>query len=403
MKRRRIVLLPALCAVSILVSANCAPQRAPTSTITKPPVSPTATKPSTPAPPMVLRYGLVQIPLGLDVHIYSAPELYILLNNVYETLVYLNEDYRFEPSLAESWDVSTDGRSYTFKLHAGITFHDGTPLDAQAVKENLERIVDPAIRSGKAASLLRGYQGTDVLDRYTVRVRLEKPYAAFLDALAQVYLGIASPTAFKMWGRDDYQKHLVGTGPFKFSAGKYVPGDTIVLEKNHDYAWGPASYRHSGPRYVGSGHNPNSSCQQTHLVYDHTGPAYLDRVIFKSIPDPSARVAALETGAVDAVDGLSLANATRLQKEGKYWITVVPVPESPLLIDQTEGTTNQAERLKLYQVQRRVIEQSLTLPVSDHANINAASRKVNCLTYDVHGWSPYLYDVTSVGLPFLYR
>ena len=342
----------------------------------------------------MLRYGLAKIPLGLDPHIYSEPELNILLNSVYETLVYLNEAYGFEPSLAESWEISADGQSYIFKLHPGVTFHDGTPLNAQAVKENLDRIVDPATGSDIAASLLHGYQGADVLDRYTIRVHFEKPYPTFLDALAQVYLSIASPTAFNRWGRDEYQKHLVGTGPFKFFAEEYVPGETIVLEKNPDYNWGPASYRQTGPRYVGSGHDPNSSCQQTHLVYDHTGPAYLDRVIFKSIPDPLARATAMETGVVDAVDGLSLADATRLQEAGKHWITVVPVQKPPLLMGQAESTSNPAERLVVYrQMQRQTLEQFLTLPSSGATNLNGANRKVNCLTYDVHGWSPSLYDV----------
>ncbi len=342
---------------------------------------------------MVLWYGLAKIPLELDPHIYSAPEQGILLNNVYETLVYLNEDLRFEPSLAESWQVSPDGRSFTFKLHPDVWFHDGTRFNAQAVKDNLDRIVEPATGSSKAVSLLRGYQGAVVLDSYIIRVDFDKPYPAFLDALAQVYLGMASPSAFKMWGRDRYQKHLVGTGPFMFSANEYVPGDTLVLEKNPDYGWGPASYRQNGPLYFGSGHNPNSSCQKTHLVYDHTGPAYLERAIFKAIPDPSARVAALESGAVSGVDGLSLVDATRLQKEGKYWITAVHIPEAPLLIDPVMAAPNQTEWQRRYQDQRQATEQPFTLSLAESGNLNGASIRVNCLTYDIHGWSPNLYDV----------
>ncbi len=358
MKYRRMFLLLAMCAALILLQANCVSRRTPASTATETPVLPTATKPPMPTPPMVLKFGLAQFPSGLDPHIHSAPELNILLNNVYETLVYLNEDYGFEPSLAESWQVSADGQSYAFKLHAGIIFHDGTRFNAQAVKENFDRVVDPAIGSSTAATLLHGYQGSDVVDLYTIRVRFDRPKPNFLEALTQVYLGIASPAAFKKWGRDAYQSHLAGTGPFKFSADEYVPGHTIVLEKNPDYNWGPVIYRQRGPHYFGSGHNPNTSCQQTHLVYDHAGPAYLDRVIFESIPDSRARVAALEANAVDAVDGLLPADAARLRKEGRYWITAVPVL----------GT-------------------SLT-------NLNGARLNVNCLTYDARGWSPFLYDVT---------
>ncbi len=344
---------------------------------------------------MVLKYGLATIPSELDPHIYGAPELGILLNNVYETLVYLNEDWRFEPSLAESWQGSADGRSFTFKLGEDVWFHDGTRFDSAAVLENLERIVDPATGPSKAAGLLRDYEGADVLDSYTLRVRLKKPDPAFLDALAQVYLGMASPTAFRKWGRDGYGSHLVGTGPFKFSAKEYVPGDTVVLEKNPDYIWGPASYRQNGPLYFGSGHNSNSSCQKTHLVYDHSGPAYLDRAIFMAIPDPSARVAALESGAVDAVDGLSLVDALRLQKEGKYWINAVPVPKEPLLIDPVTAAPTRAEWLVRYQEQKRAMERPFALSFAEGANMNGASVRVNCLTFDIHGWSPLLYDVTT--------
>jgi ABC-type transport system substrate-binding protein len=362
------------------------------------------------AAPSVLRYGLAQIPLGLDPHIFSAPELSILLNNVYETLVYLNEDYQYEPSLAESWHVSANGLSFTFKLRSSIYFHDDTRFNAQAVKENLDRIVESPTGSRKAASLLRGYQGSDVLDPYTIRVRFAEPYPDFLDSLAQVYLSIASPTAFKKWGPTEYQKHLTGTGPFRFSAEDYVPGDTVVLERNPDYSWGFASYRNRGPKYFGSGHNPNSSCQQTHQVHDHSGPAFLDRVIFKSIADPDERVAALEVGLVDAVDQLPLQYAAGWAEAGQYWITPEPVglfhargetnklrlnqPDLDRFIDQAENTMNQDERVRLYRLVRRMaIDQAFRNPLGDFIHFSAASLEVNCLTYDIHGWSPFLYEV----------
>ncbi len=394
MNRRRGGWLLVLFMVLLAATANCAPPNAPASSTIQALALATPDS-STTMPEMTLRYGVAKMPSQLDPHISSDPELSILLNSVYETLVYLNEDYRLEPSLASEWQVSADGLNYTFRLRTGIIFHDGTDFDAQAVKENLERIVDPALGSEKTASLLRGYQGSDILDPHTIRVRFQKPNPTFLDSLAQVYLGMASPTAFKKWGPRDYAMHLVGTGPFRFSETESIPGDTVVLEKNPNYEWGPASYRDNGPRYVGSGHDPNSSCQQTHLVFDHTGPAYLDRAIFKSIPDATARAAALEAGTVDAVDRLSFADAARLQNEGRYWITVVPIPESPFLDDQAGDASNQQKRLEIYRrIQRQTLAEFLRLPVSDHVTFNGANHKVNCLTYDVHGWSPLLYDVT---------
>ncbi len=361
MKAKYLILLFALWANAFL-NANCTASRAVISNSQKTPggLSPTPTPAQLPTlvPPMTLRYGVAQIPLTLDPHLHSVPELNLFLNTVYETLVYLNEDRRLEPSLAESWEISDDGLLYTFKLHAGITFHDGTRFDAPAVKQNLDRIASSATGSSKAASLLRGYEGSTVVDRYTIRVRLAQAYPTFLDALSQVYLSIASPTAFEQWGREEYQRHHVGTGPFRFSDREFVPGDTIVLEKNFEYNWGPVIYRNTGPRYVGSGHNPNSSCQQTHLVYDHRGPAYLDRVVFKAISDGRARADALETGIVDAADQLLIDDVSRWQREEKYWVTAVPIL----------GTSE--------------------------VNLSAANLRVNCLTFDVRGRSPSLYDVT---------
>ncbi len=342
-------LLSAVCAMSVISNAGCVGERAPAPEPAGRPASPTE-RTSFPAPPAVLRYGVASLPLGLDRHIHSVPQPGILLHNVYETLVCLSRDGRIEPSLAKSWNVSADGLTYTFSLHPDVWFHDGTRFDAHAVKANLDRLADPATGSSDTASLLRGYRAAVVTDLHTVQVRLNGPDPGFPGVMAQGYLGMASPESFEKPGRGERQMRPVGTGPFKFLAAQYVPGKTLVLEKNQDYRWGPASYRPTSLLYFGSGHDPDSSCQKTHLVYDHTGPAYLDQVIFRLIPDPSARATALETGAVDAVDGLPSAEATRLEKMRRYWIA------------------------------------------ADGGAFHAASRKVNCLTYDARGGSPVLYD-----------
>ena len=93
-----------------------------------------------PEPPQVLRYALAPFPEPVDPQWNCQPQVSVLLGAVYETLVYLTDDYIFEPSLAASWDVSADGLSYTFKLHARAKFHDGTPLTAEVVRRNLDRI-----------------------------------------------------------------------------------------------------------------------------------------------------------------------------------------------------------------------------------------------------------------------
>ena len=194
-----------------------------------------------------LVYGLTLVVSGIDPHIHASSELGIPLNSVYDTLVYLTGQ-QVRPRPGRVLDDLDDGLSYTFKLRKDVKFHDGTPFNAQAVKDNLDRIVDPATKSGKAAAPARARtraprwwtsspQGSASTSR-TWRC---------LDALAQVYLGMASPTAFKKWGPADYQLHQVGTGPFMFNDKEYVPKDTIVLDRNPDYNWGAVGLQAPGP------------------------------------------------------------------------------------------------------------------------------------------------------------
>ena len=187
----------------------------------------------TSAPSGRIVYGLTLAPSGIDPHVNASSELGIPLTSVYDTLVYLDpETGAFVPGLAESWDVSEDGRSYTFHLRQDVTFHDGTAFNAEAVRFNLERITSDELSSQKARFMLGPYERVEVIEDFTVGVYLSEPFAPFLEALSQVYLGMASPAAVEQWG-DDYQLHQVGTGPFEFV--EYMPGDHLLLRRNPDY------------------------------------------------------------------------------------------------------------------------------------------------------------------------
>ena len=176
-----------------------------------------------------LVYGLTLAPSGIDPHVDASSELGIPLTSVYDTLVYQDLDGTFVPGLAERWEISQDGRAYTFYLRPDVKFHDGTEFDANAVRFNLDRIASPETMSRKAASMLGTYSHTEIVDDHTVRVHFTEPYAPFLDSLSQVYLGMASPTAVQEWGAE-YQLHQVGTGPFIFQ--EYVPNDHLTLIRN---------------------------------------------------------------------------------------------------------------------------------------------------------------------------
>ena len=356
--------LIALMIVSIACIGCAAPPPAAAPTAAPAPVEPTAVPAApeptaAPAPEPVaasggeLRYGLTLVVSGIDPHIHSSSELGIPLNSVYDTLVFLSPDYQFVPGLAESWTVSDDAKSYTFVLRKDVKFHDGTPFNAEAVKANFDRIVDPATKSAKAITLLTTYAGTEVVDEYTVRVNFEKPYPTFLDACAQVYLGMASPTALEKWSPADYQMHQVGTGPFMFSEADYVPKDTIVLVKNPDYNWGPS-------------------------LFKHTGPAYLDRITFKFFPDAATRAAALESGSVDVIGELPPQDAVRLQSDSKYQVMIVAVPGPPLMvfINSAKAPTDDVK-----------VRQALLYGTDQQAIVNTIFRGLSPVAYGPWGTS----------------
>ncbi|MGD1992805.1 MAG: ABC transporter substrate-binding protein [Anaerolineae bacterium] len=254
-------------------------------------------------PPERIVYGLTLAPSGIDPHVNASSELGIPLTSVYDTLVYLDpETGDFVPGLAERWEMSGDGLTYTFWLREDVAFHDGTPFNAEAVRFNLERITSDEIVSQKARFMLGPFESVEVVDEYTVRIHLSEPFAPLLDSLSQVYLGMASPAAVEEWG-DEYQLHQVGTGPFTFV--EYVPGDHLILRRNPDYAWGPPVYNYE--------------------------TAQVDEVEFRFFTDPATRSPALETGEVDIMGEIPPQDAPRLEDSSEFRIEAEAIPGVSLM------------------------------------------------------------------------
>jgi peptide/nickel transport system substrate-binding protein len=189
-----------------------------------------------------------------------------------ETLVSFGEENtQIVPWLAESWTISKDGLWYTFKLRRGIKFHDGTALNAEAVKFSIERQFNPdhpANKLGKypfANYFFGNVKAVEAMDESTVRFVLKEPRASFLAVLAAGAASVVSPTAVKKWGAD-YALNPVGTGPFRYVS--WQRGQQVVLEKNPEY-W--------------------------------RGPVKIDRVIYRPIVEDQARLTELLTGAVDLI------------------------------------------------------------------------------------------------------
>jgi peptide/nickel transport system substrate-binding protein len=291
-------------------------------------------------------YGLTLAPSGIDPHVHASSELGIPLRSVYDTLVYRDaETGEFVPGLASEWNVSEDGLTYTFTLRQDVTFHDGTRFDAEAVKANLERVLDPATASQKAVFLLGPVARVDVLGEYQVAIVLSKPFEPLLDGLSQVYLGIASPSALAEWDTATYQFHQVGTGPYRFV--EYIPDDRLVLERNPDYNWAPS-------------------------VVANQGPPAIERITFRFFEDPATRSLALEGGEAMVVGELLPTDARDLTLRAKANLLSVPIPGQPLqfiLNTQREPTSSRAVRQALIMAtDRQAISQAVFQGYSPVAN-----------------------------------
>lgn len=254
--------------------------------------------------PRKIIYGLTLNPSGIDPHINRSTELGIVLRQVYDTLVYRHPDTReFVGGLAESWEISADRLIYTFYLKQNVLFHDGTAFNAQAVGANLNRILAPETASQRSRFLIEPLASYEIVDDYTIRMVLNRPFEPFLDSLSQVYLAIASPNALAEYNTLRYQYHQIGTGPFQFV--EYIPEEKIVIRRNPNYAWGPDFY----------GELPENAVQE---------------IEFRFFTDAATRLLALENGDAHIMGELLPTDARSLVANRDVLLLPVSIPGLPL-------------------------------------------------------------------------
>ena len=218
-----------------------------------------------------LRISTASDTTTLDVHSISHGNVQWLGRILFDCLLYQDEQGNISPWLAKSWDISPDGKTYTFHLRDDVTFSDGEKFNARAVQINLEHMRDPATKSPLAAAYIAPYVDGRIVDEYTFEAHLREPYSPFLDVLAQSWLSMISPRQI-LEAPKSIAEHAIGSGPFVLESYTRDQGATFVKRKG--YNWAPPVTRHNGE-------------------------AYLDRLELSIVPEPMIRFSALESGQSD--------------------------------------------------------------------------------------------------------
>lgn len=204
------------------------------------------------------------------------------------------------PGLAEKWEVSPDGKTYTFHLRPGLKFSDGSPVTSEDVAWNLEQFRDPEVNAALAA-LAVGMESAKATDKSTVVVKLEHPVAAFLYNIAVFPAFIVSKDKLEAEG-DAFWKHPVGTGPFRLK--EFASGDHITFERN------PYWYEKGKP--------------------------YLQTMRWNFVPNSNTRVLSLKSGEAQMADGIPFAQVESLQGDSSLTIQLVELPQEVLMVTNTK-------------------------------------------------------------------
>ncbi len=279
------------------------------------------------------------------------------------------------PWLAESWEVGNDASEYTFHLREGATFSDGEPLDAEAVRANFEAVIGLGALSQLGSGYLGGYEETEVVDDHTLTVRFEGPNAQFLQATSTMSLGLISPASLAATTPEERcQGEFEGSGPFVLD--EYLPEQHVRLSSRADYDW---------------------SSERT----GHTGPALLDGVEFRIIPESGVRTGALFSGQVDAIADIPPQDEKRFD-DSDFEVITRPNPgipfnlhpnlDSPALADReivraVQNAINRQEIVDTVLSDRYPVADGPLAAVTDHATDLSAD-----LTYDPEAAAELLED-----------
>lgn len=297
-------------------------------------------------------------PTTMDVHFCTDAATSRILLQVHETLFKWDEESKnVIPWLVETSTEAEDGLSWTFKLKEGIKFHDGTDFNAEAVKYNFDRLLNPETGSSKA-SALAGVTSIEVLSDYEVKINLEGRNLIFEQTLTNYSTAIMSPTACEEYGLEDYTNHPAGTGPLKMES--WERGVQMVLVKNEEY-WGE---------------EPTT-----------------DKLTVKAVSEDSSRVMMVKTGDTDISWGISPTLVSNLEGDDTVTVnTATGYRTIYIAINQTAGPLADPKvRAAInYAINKREIVDNILCGVGGTYPAGFESSAVACSATDL---DPYEQDL----------
>ena len=295
--------------------------------------------------------GVVLEPPHLDPTASAAAAIdEIVYANLFQGLTRVGRNGEVEPSLAESWDVSEDGKVYTFKLHTGVKFHDGTDFDAEDVKFTLDRArAEDSTNAQK--QLFAAIDTVEAVDPQTVKVTLKTPQGAFLYNMGWGDAVIVAPES-----ADGNKEKPIGTGPFKFDS--WAKGSAVRLVRNPDY-WGD--------------------------------PVALEKAEFRIVPDAAAAIPALLSGDVQAFPQMPVGDALSQIESDPRFVVKIGATEGETILAINNGKES-FNNLKV----RQAIAHALNRPeiiagagYSEAPEIGSHFSPANSAYVDLTGTYPY--------------
>lgn len=358
LSRRQLLRASGLLALTTGVLAACSP--APVPAAPPPPTRAAAAPTSAPAAAAAgtTPTGTLTVAQGvdaesLDPYVTTSTASKSMLWTVYDRLVTRDANLALQPGLATSWKALDDS-TWELKLRQGVSFHNGEPFNADAVKFSFARYVDPAIKNGYS-TLLKPVTEVQVIDPYTVHVKTSEPFAELIETLSN-YVEMLPPKAAADAGA--LAQTAIGTGPYRFVS--WTPNDRFVVTA-------------AGPHWSGEPH--------------------LQQVVFRPIPDATARISELKTGGVDIITNVPPLQVAGLQNQTNLSLARATASGSIILIPSFLNTDvfkkKEVRQAMQYAIDKeqliRVVLQGQAVPMSSPFPQGVAGGFVSSL-------QPYPYD-----------